>query len=213
MGRLVSVPGACLVLLLAAAAWGAEATFVDAVLGTVEGRVVAASDVAVARALGLFGFTPSTAPIAAADVERMLDAWLLVLDARQLDIGGAPEQVDAAWQAATERAGGAGALQRWLARAGLEPERTRALVADHARWRHFIDVRFRQFVFVLPEDLAAALGPGPHDPAAEARARQRLQAEQAEREMGAWLRERGERAERRRLLGDDGQVPLPFPMP
>jgi hypothetical protein len=213
MGRLAPVLAACLLLLPAAPARGAAAVFVDAVLGTVEGRVVAASDIAVARALGLFGFTPSAAPIDAADVDRMLDASLLVAEAQQLDIGGSPEEVEAAWQAATERAGGPVALQRWLTDAGLEPGRVRSLVADHARWQHFIDARFRQFAFVLPEDLAGALGPGEHDPAAEERARERLRAEQAQREMTAWLRERAERAERRRLLQGDAQVPVPFPMP
>ena len=53
---------ALLGLLLAPGAPSA-APLVDALIGVVDGKTVSASDVALARALGVFGFAPSTAPI------------------------------------------------------------------------------------------------------------------------------------------------------
>ena len=78
---------ALLVLLLAPGV-AAAAPFVDALLGVVEGRTVAASDIALARALGVLGFAPSTSPIAREDVERFVDV-LLIVDAP--DGPGPPE--------------------------------------------------------------------------------------------------------------------------
>jgi hypothetical protein len=188
-------------------------TFVDAALGSVDARVVTASEIALARALAVFGFAPSAAPIDAGDVDRMLDAVLVVQEAEQLDIGGGPDEAEAAWRAASERFGGPPALERWLADANVEPAWARALVASDARWRRFIDARFREFAFVMPDDVAAALGPGAHDAAAVERARARLRAEQTARQLEAWLRETRERVGVRRLLADDARIPLPFSMP
>lgn len=191
----------------------AGGTFVDAVLGSVEARVVTASDIALARALGLLGFAPTAAPIGAGDVDRMLDALLVLQEAEQLDIGGGSDEAEAAWRAVAERLGGRPAVERWLAEAAIEPARAQALVASDARWRRFIELRFADFVLVMPADVAAALGPGQHDAAAVERARARLRAEEAERQLAAWLRESRERATVRRLLGDGEQVPAPFAAP
>ncbi|MGH7277299.1 MAG: hypothetical protein ACREJG_01275, partial [Candidatus Rokuibacteriota bacterium] len=92
-------------ILLAPAVAGA-ADFVDAVLGEAEARIVTAGDIALARALGLFGFTPSPAAITGGDVERLLHAWLVVVEARRLGIGGSPDALDAAWPAAAARLSG-----------------------------------------------------------------------------------------------------------
>jgi hypothetical protein len=191
----------------------AAGTFVDAVLGSIDARVVTASDIALARALGLFGFAPSTAPIDADDVGRMLDARLVLREAEHLDIGGGPDETEAAWRAASERLGGRPALERWLAEVSVDPAWARTLVADDARWRRFIELRFRDFAFVMPDEVSAALGPGAHDAAAVEQVRARLRAEEAERQLGAWLREVQERVAVRRLMPHDARIPTPFPMP
>ena len=196
-----------------APAGAAGGTFVDAALGSVDARVVTASEIALARALGLFGFAPSAAPIGAGDVERMLDAVLVLQEAEQLDIGGKPDEAEAAWRAAGERLGGQPALERWLVEVGVEPAWVRALVANDARWRRFIELRFKDFAFVTPDMVSAVLGPGPHDAAALERARARLRAEEAERQLAAWLREARERMTVRRLIPDDARIATPFPMP
>ena len=198
---------------LLAAAPAAGSSFVDAITGAVDGSVVTASEIAIARALALFGFAPSAAAIDAADVQRMLAARLIVAEARQLDIGGAAAEVERGWQAAAARVGGAPALQRWLASVDLETDFVRGLVADDLRWRRFIDVRFRDFAFVMPDEVAAALGPGEHDAAVEERTRERLRAEQARRELAAWVRERALSARVQNLLEPDARVPVPFGPP
>ena len=60
---------------------------VDAVVGEVGSSIVTASDIALARALGLFGFSPSETPIARADVDRYDTALVAVLEASRLGIG------------------------------------------------------------------------------------------------------------------------------
>ena len=114
---------------------------------------------------------------------------------------------------AAARLGGPAALERWLAEVGVEPEWARALVADDARRRRFIQLRFEDFAFVMPDEVTAALGPGPHDPAAVEQARARLRAEEADRQLAAWLRETRGRVTVRRLMPDDARIPTPFPMP
>jgi hypothetical protein len=202
----------CAALVLLPSGGAVADTFLDVALGEAGARVVTASDIALARALGLFGFAPSAAPIDAADVERMLDAVLVLQEAEQLDIGEGPEGATAS-RAAPERPGGQPALERWLADVDIEPAWAQRLVADDARWRRFIELRFRDFAFVMPDELAAALGPGAHDAAAVERARARLRAEEAERQLTAWLRETRQRITVRRLIPDDARVPTPFPMP
>src|SRR5215475_5196219 len=57
--------GCVMVMAYAGPAWAVP---LDAVVGTVNFTTVSASDIALARALSLFGFTPSEEPIRAADV-------------------------------------------------------------------------------------------------------------------------------------------------
>jgi len=51
----------------------ASAQVVDTLVAVVDSRTVAASDIALARALGTFGFTASTAPMARKDIDRYVD--------------------------------------------------------------------------------------------------------------------------------------------
>jgi len=189
------------------------ADLVDAVVGEAEGRVATASDLGLARALGLFGFTATNAVITPADADRLLDGWLVVAEAQRLSIGGGSDEVEAAWAAVAQRVGGDAALDMWLERVAVEPGRARAMVGDHSRWERFIDVRFRQFAFVLPDQLAAALGAGPHSPEDEAQVRERLRTEETERRLAAWIAERRQRTHVQRVLYDDRTLPNPIPMP
>ena len=209
-GRLALV---VLGLALMGVAWvGAAPRFVDAVLAEVEGRVVTASDVALARALGVFGFAraPRGTPIDAADVDRLVSVQLALLEARRLGIAPAANDVETAWRRIADRAGGAAALDAWLERSAVESDWARRVVADDLVWRQFVDARFRALAFVAPADLAAALGPGPHDPAEEARVVVRLRERQTQERLAAWLRERQATARVRRLFGEGERVPAPF---
>ena len=186
----------------------AASTLVDAVLGEVDGHVVTASDIALARALGLFGFQPSTAPITASDLERLVAARIVVREARQIGVGGSPAEIDEAWRAAAERAGHA-----WLDATGVEPEWARATVAADVQWHRFIDARFRAFVFVSEPEVRAALGPGDHGPDERARMRAMLGEREVQRRLSAWIAESEERLRVRRLLAPGDSVPCPMPMP
>jgi hypothetical protein len=212
MARALAVLAASL-LAAATAAWAQPPAFVDAVLAQVAGRVLTASDVALARALALFGLVPAATPLDAALVERAADALRVVDEAERLEIGGDEAEVAAAWAAAAARVGGPDALRRWLAAIAMEEARARALVAQDARHRRFVEVRFREFVFVTPAEVAAALGPGEHPPAEEEAARERLREAHTQERLRAWLAERRQAAPTRRTPAADAGVPDPFPVP
>jgi hypothetical protein len=189
------------------------APLVDAVLADVEGQVVAASDVAMARALGLFGLSPSAEPIGSDDVERLVAAWLVVNEARRLGIGGSEAELEQAWSATARRLGGEAALNGWVELAGVERAWARAQVAADLARQRFVDLRFRAFVFVPADDVTAELGPGDHAPAARARARARLEEREVERRLSEWVTESERRVTVRRLLAPGEQVACPLPMP
>ena len=138
----------------------AAPVLVDVVVAAVGDAPVTAGDVALARALGLFGFTPAPTPIVAADVERMIRAKLVVDESQRLDIGVGEAELEAAWEALAERHGGGAALAAWLAGHAVEPAWARRMLRDHLRHERFAELRFRAFVFVLEEEVSAALGPG-----------------------------------------------------
>jgi hypothetical protein len=172
---------------------------------------VSASDVALARALSLFGFQPTPAPIQAADVERLVDAWLADHEAARLGVQGMDEEVEAAWRAAGTGVGGPGGLTAWLQTAGLEPAWARQMVERDLRWRRFIHLRFEAFAFVAETDVLQALGPGPHAAEARERARQALRRQATDRELSRWLTDARTRVRVHVLL--PAPVPNPFPMP
>lgn len=186
---------------------------VDAVLADVEGQPITASDVAVARALGLFGASPSSAPIGYEDVERLITGQLVVNEARRLGIGGSDDEVQQAWDEAVRRAGGRAALESWLEQTGVGSAWARRLVAAHVDRQRFLDLRFRAFIFVPIDDVLAELGPGDHPPDARARVRAELQARELERRLGEWRTETERRITVRRLLDRGDYVACPLPMP
>lgn len=189
------------------------ATLVDAVLAEVEGQVVAASDVALARALSLFGSSPSAEPIGYGDVERLVAGRLVVNEARRLGIGGTEPEVQESWDAAARRAGGQAGLDRWLEQAGVDRAWARSMIVADLEWRRFTDLRFRAFVFVPVDDVLAELGPGDHPPEARARARAALETREVERRLAEWRAETERRVAVRRLLAPEGSVACPLPMP
>jgi hypothetical protein len=190
------------------AAGGAEARVVDAVVAEIGGAIVAAGDVALARALGLFDLAPARGPLTEAEVTRYVDGWLLATEAISLAIEVPGEDMDRAWQAALD-----GGRELWLQAHGIEQAWARRLVEADVRRRRFAEVRFRAFAFVTESDVAAALGPGAHDEAARRRARERLEAERVGREIEAWRRDAMTRIVIRRVWPGPGPVPDPLDVP
>ena len=189
----------------------AEGVFLDGVVAQVDGAVVTASDVALGRALGLFGLTPSTGPVAAAEIQQYVDGQLLVREAARIGVEERPVDQVEAWTAVAQRAGGEGALTRWLTLADVEVGWARRLVGDDLRMRRFVELRFRALAFIPEADLAAALGPGPHDEGAREAMRARLEAEAAGRRLAEWLVEARARASISLHVAKFGHVPNPLP--
>jgi len=197
----------------AAPAGYASTAFVDAILADVNGAIVTASDAAIARGLGLFGTPPSDAPIRTVDVGRLVEAWLIEQEAARLQIQPSPPEVEEAWQTVAGRMGGMDALRRWLDRVGLDEAWVKKLVEAELRWRRFIDVRFRAFVFVPEEDVTKAIGPGPHAPEVREKTVDALREDATARELAAWLTEARARATIRTTDAEKAGLPLPFPLP
>jgi hypothetical protein len=192
---------------------GASAAVVDAVLADVNGTVLTLSDIALARALGLFGFSPSDGPVSRADVVRLMDARLAEREAARLEIEGSAAAVEEAWRAAGARAGGMAALTSWLAVTGIDPGWARQMVEADVRWRRFVEVRFRAFVFVADSDVTAALGTAGGTPEERERARQRLIEEATQRDLARWLEEARGSARIHYADAADASLPPPFAGP
>jgi hypothetical protein len=206
--------GLTLALVLGVASPGQTAdTFLDAVLAGVNGTIVAASDVAIARALSLFGAEPSGAPIRKADAEKLVDSRLIEQEAVQLAIGGTPQDLEEAWQAAAERAGGLPRLQAWMDQIGVAEAWVKTMVEADLRWRRFIDLRFRSFVFISDAEVTQVLGPGSQSAEVREKTREKLRAEAVSRDVAEWLAEARKRASIQYAEPGESGVPLPFPMP
>lgn len=185
----------------------------DTLLAAVDDKTVAASDVALARGLGVLGFTPSTGPIARADLERFVDVLLVLEEAGRIGIAVEPAETDRAWATAAARAGGEVALDRWLDAHAIDRAWARRLVeADLLRAR-FLHERFAAFVFPDEEQIARELGPGQQDETARERVRERLVREGAERAQTEWLAEVRRRALIRILIPAGAAIPPPFSPP
>jgi hypothetical protein len=120
-----------------ALAWAgpAAAVLVDAVVGVVGSTAVSASDIALARALGLFGFTPSEEAIGSADVDRYGAALVAVLEASRLGIGPTPAELEQAWTRLETQMGGAAALRAWLEATTIDIAWARRALEAHLRWQ------------------------------------------------------------------------------
>jgi len=201
------------VLLMLAHAMPAPAVPVDTVLGQVGSRTISASDVALARALGVLGFAPTTAPIERSDVERYVDTLLMLDEAGRIGIDVGPSALDVAWTTISTRVGGDAALERWLRDNALDRDWARRVVEEDLLKSKFIDARFVAFVF--PDDAAInrELGPGQHDEAAREQARQRLVRKAASEAQAAWLADARRRASIKILLPAGSSVAPPFGAP
>jgi len=181
---------------------------VDAAIASVRGALVSLSDVALARALGLFELAPAPGPIAPEDVARYIDALLALREAEQLAVRVAPEDSARAW----ETAGGA-ALSARLEAVGIDPAWARRLIEDDIKIRRFVELRFQAFAFVTEAEVDEALGPAPRDEAARGATRDRLRAERATRAREEWAVEARSRARIHTLVAPDGGWPAPFSLP
>jgi hypothetical protein len=179
----------------------------------VNDSVITLSDIALARALGRFGFTPSDGPVGRPDVDRMVDVLLVEREAARLGMEGSAAAVEEAWQALGARAGGMEALAGWLEAAGADPAWARQVVEADVRWRRFIDVRFRAFVFVADTDVSAALGTAAATPEDRERTRQRLIDEATQRDLSRWLEDARSRAQVHVTDAANAMLPLPFAGP
>jgi hypothetical protein len=190
-----------------------EVRFVDSVVAEVEGTVVTASDVALARALGLFGLTPAAGALSAVEVERYADGRLLVREATRIGVEVTDTDRAAAWDAVAARVGGESALAVWLAAADVDVARARQMVDDDLSLRRFVDLRFRALAFVSEAELTAALGPGAHSEADRETARTRLEEETARHRLAEWISEARAHGVVHRVTGENSRVPDPLPSP
>lgn len=120
--------------LFVASARPAVAALIDSVVGTVDATAVSASDIALARALGLFGFTWSEEPIRPADVDRYGAALVGALQASRLGIGPTLAELDRAWTELETQTGGAEALRAWLEATTIDAAWARRALEAHLRW-------------------------------------------------------------------------------
>ena len=81
------------------------------------------------------------------------------------------------------------------------------------RWRRFVDLRFRAFVFISEAEVTAALGTETNSQEVREGIRERLRAEATDRDLADWLAETRKRVSIRYAALGEGGIPLPFPMP
>jgi hypothetical protein len=188
----------------------APAEPLDTLLAQVDSRTIAASDVALARALGVFGFAPSSAPIVRADVDRYIDVLLILSEAAKIGVEAEPTAIDAAWSGIAVRVGGEAALAQWLEDQAIDREWARRLVEEDVVRSKFLDARFAAFIFPDEAAVDRELGPGRHDESARERVRDRLVRYAAAEAQGKWLADARRRASIRILLSDGESVAPPF---
>jgi hypothetical protein len=210
MRRLVIAVGCCV---LAGVAAASSAPLMDVLLAQVEARTIAASDIALARALHLLGFAPSTEPIERRDIERFADVLLILEEAGQIGLAADEPEVERAWAAMVAHVGSEAVLQQWLESYALKQAWVRRLVEADVLRARFFEARFAAFVFVGDEEITRVLGPGEHDETARERAREQITRETAEKAQAEWLVAARRRASIRILLPDGRSVEPPFPPP
>jgi len=208
-------------LALALAAWllaavGAVATsaqMIDTVVAVIDSRTVAASDIALARALGALGFTASAAPMGRQDIDRYVDVVLILQESERIGISVEPLETDRAWDAAVARAGGEAAVQRWLDGNAIDRDWARHAVELDVKRQKFLAERFAAFVIPSEDDVTKALAPGQTDEAARDEARATLIRAAAEKAQAEWLVGARRRAAIRILISDGAVIAPPFPAP
>jgi hypothetical protein len=199
--------------LLSTASSVVSAQMVDTLLAVVDSRTVAASDIALARGLGVLGFTASAAPVGRSDIARYADVFVILQEAERIGISVEPLETDRAWAAAVTRAGGEAAVQRWLDGHAIDRDWARHVVELDVRRQKFLAERFAAFVIPSEDDITRALAPGQTDEAAREQARESLVRAAAEKAQAEWLEGARRRAAIRILIPDGAVIPPPFPPP
>jgi hypothetical protein len=199
--------------LLSTASSVVSAQMVDTLLAVVDSQTVAASDIALARSLGVLGFTASAAPMGRSDIARYADAFVILQEAERIGISVEPLETDRAWAAAVTRAGGEAAVQRWLDGHAIDRDWARHVVELDVRRQKFLAERFAAFVIPSEDDITRALAPGQTDEAAREQARESLVRAAAEKAQAEWLEGARRRAAIRILIPDGAVIPPPFPPP
>ena len=200
-------------LLAAAGMSPASAQVVDTLVAVVDSRTVAASDIALARALGTFGFTASAAPMARKDIDRYVDVILILHESERIGISVEPAETDRAWDGLAARTGGEAALQRWLDGNAIDRDWARNVVELDVQRQKFLAERFAAFVIPSEDDITKALTSDQTDEAARERAREGLVRAAAEKAQAEWLDGARRRAAIRILIGDGAVIAPPFPPP
>lgn len=190
----------------------APAQVFDTLLAQVDSKTIASSDIALARALGIFGYEPTSAPIGRADIDRFVDILLILTEAGRIGLSVEPAQADQAWVAIAERAGGEAAFERWLGEHAIDRDWARRFVQDDLLRSKYFDERFAAFVFPEEDAVTRELGPGQHDEIERERARQKLIRAAALMAQAEWLQGARRRASIKILL-PDASMALPFPPP
>jgi hypothetical protein len=185
----------------------------DVLLAQVESRTIAASDVALARALHLFGFAASPKPIERGDIERFVDVLLIVEEAGRIGLSADEAEVERAWEELAAHVGSEAALVQWLDTYALDRTWVRRFLAADVLRARFFEARFAAFVFVTDDEVARALGPGQHDETTRELVRSQIARETAEKAQVEWLVSARRRASIRILLEAGRSVDLPFPPP
>lgn len=185
----------------------------DRLLAVVDTKTVAASDIALARGLGVLGFSPASGPIERADVERFVDVLLILDEAARMGSTADSADAEEAWARMLARVGSEATLQRWLDGHAIDRGWVRRLVEMDVLRLQFFDARFAAIVFVDDEQIDRELGPGQHDETARTHARERLTRATADRLQAEWLEAARRSATIRLLIPDGASIPPPFPLP
>jgi hypothetical protein len=188
----------------------ADVRFLDRVVAEIDGTPVTASDVAIARALGLFELHPAPRALEATDVEQYVDGRLLAREATRLGLETTADERNEAWAAAASRAGGQATREAWLRIADVDPAWARRLVDEDLMRRRFVELRFRDLAFVSEAEVTAAMGAGAPGEAAREAVRMRLEGDVARRRLDEWLVETRARSVIRRLVDEGARVPDPL---
>jgi hypothetical protein len=201
----------CLLLVVSSAVNSSPlaAKFVDAIVAQVDLYTIAASDVALASELGIYGLRSLEGPIRGEDIDRFIDARLIIAEAERLKMAPPAEVLESAWREAATRKGGTSRLREWLEENGISDDWARRLVHGDARRKYFAELRFERFVFIPEEEITRALGPGSHAPDERERVRAALRKQQAARNLASWLQEQRKRAKIRRF--NEGET-IPNPL-
>lgn len=132
---------------------------VERVLAVVNGVPILTSDVELAEAAGL---VPRQAGESETDYRRTEVSALVDLELRWQDLASSgiamrmPVDLDAAWRATVQRAGGEETLRQRLAQLGLGERELRELVRRAAVVQAYVASRFAPFVRPTPQEIDAA---------------------------------------------------------